>query len=132
MLTTKAPICTICNVKLQNMDLLRVHMTNRHQETDHDRILRLSLTVKSQQKSEPNKEINKELNKLFCCSDSDCGLIFQSYEEQKSHNGKNHQLNKLSRENEEISDDSESEEELLEYDDLTYFDVEYTPKESKN
>ena len=78
------------------------------------------------------KWMAKELKKLFCCSDSDCGLIFQSFEEQKSHNEKIHQLNKLSRENEKISDDSESEEELLDYDDLTYFDVEYTPKESKN
>ena len=70
------------------MEILNTHMKNVHQETDHERIARVTATVKSSLNQESIKR-NTEQNKpsLDC---SECGEIFKTNQEQRSHNQKVH------------------------------------------
>ena len=74
------------------MEYLSVHMKSVHNESDHERIERLSQTFKSVTFKEDNEEIWKVQPKSFDCVE--CGEIFSSREEQTIHN-KNHHINSL-------------------------------------
>ena len=56
------PECTLCLVKLDNFECLRIHMTKAHNESDHDRIERLYKTFSSHPSSV--KEDNKSEEKM--------------------------------------------------------------------
>ena len=70
------------------METLNVHMKNVHQETDSERIERVTDAVKSSLKQELIKSDNKINKPSFDCTE--CGLIFENTQEQNSHNQKIH------------------------------------------
>ena len=108
-------------------------MKNFHEETDHNRLDRLTETFTLALKSEPKKMENGVQNKILDCSQ--CGKIFGTIDEFDTHNRKHHTPNLFStntvepkegEDNQDIYSDDESEE----YDDLAFYDTEYTPKAS--
>ena len=68
------------------MEELNNHMKHVHQESDYDRIVRVTETVKSVQQS--IKVNNDQMIKSFDCTE--CGLLFKTSDDQKSHNQKEH------------------------------------------
>ena len=63
-----------------------MHMKNVHSENDHERIERVTDTVKSALKQELIKNNTKLNIPSFDCSE--CGLIFKNHQEQSTHNQK--------------------------------------------
>ena len=43
----RTPVCNLCDKTLNNMEQLNIHMKNVHQESEHERIYRVTATVKS-------------------------------------------------------------------------------------
>ena len=70
------------------MDTLNLHMKRVHNETENDRICRVTDTVKSALEQEQMKKKNKHNNPCFDCSV--CGMIFKNSQEQNTHNQKIH------------------------------------------
>ena len=77
MVSFGTPLCTMCNIKFLNMDILRVHMKSVHQESDHNRLERLLKTFEPVQ--------SKDLSNIKSLDCTECGIIFSSTEDQKSH-----------------------------------------------
>ena len=115
----------MCDVKFQSMEVLSVHMAKIHQESDHCMLLRLTKTFESVRDKESMK-VNS-VQKLKDFSYVECGEFFKTLEMQKNHNEKIHKCKII--QNKVIGVDSDSEEETEEYDDLAFYDIEYTPKE---
>ena len=80
----KSSICTKCNIKFENMERLNVHMRVKHQETDHNRLVRFTEVMQASMTRTPSIQIIKSLN----CTE--CGVIFVSEIETKIHNDKHH------------------------------------------
>ena len=57
----KNPNCIICNVKFENMEHLNSHMQKRHQESDNDRMNRLTLTIQTSLDTNEMAEFSCEL-----------------------------------------------------------------------
>ena len=57
----KVPDCSHCNAKFDNMEYLNTHMMRRHQESDNDRMNRLTQTFQSALDSEKAK-----MDKFIC------------------------------------------------------------------
>ena len=75
------PVCTICNTKFQILEHLNKHMAIVHQESDSERMDRLTVTIKSSVNSQ-------NIDQDFSCSE--CGEYFGTSEEQKYHIDKFH------------------------------------------
>ena len=86
VISLKTPLCTLCDITVKNIETLNVDMKNVHQETDSERICRVTDTVKSALKQERIKSDNKINKPSFDCTE--CGLIFENTQEQNSHNKK--------------------------------------------
>ena len=82
-MTINDPCCTICSKQIQTMELLNVHMKNNHNDSDNDRITRLTETVQKYL----NSEVPTKLP-IFDCSE--CGVIFKTSNEQNDHNKTHH------------------------------------------
>ena len=88
-ITMKNPMCTLCNKTLTNMEQLNLHMKNLHQESDSDRLERLTDTFKSTLIQESKKtNCGQDLNSYSC---TECGLLFVTVWELNSHNKKRHE-----------------------------------------
>ena len=103
------------------MEVLGVHMKKVHLESDHNRIDRLFNTF------EPMQIKGSGNFSSFDCTE--CGILFSSIEDQRSHNEKQHKVKCSIVKSEEILVDSGSDSEQEDYDDLAYYDIEFTPKE---
>ena len=77
----KNPKCTQCNMTFSRMSFFDLHMRNVHGETEYMRINRLSDSVKEVLFPEPVKI--KLVQKSLDCSE--CGILFWTIEEQKTH-----------------------------------------------
>ena len=76
-----------CVVKIsRKFEDLNKHIANIHEETPHMRMNRLTTTFQSMVNQ--SKILNVTSATLFDCSE--CGNIFSSYSEQKSHNDEYH------------------------------------------
>ena len=112
MISLKNPECKKCNKIVKNMEMLNVHMRNVHQESDNDRMIRVTEVVKSVVQQESMHVNNVRQMNIFDCSE--CGLLFQTREEQNSHNQKDHaselicEVNVESKVKENLIDDTES------------------------
>ena len=106
-------------------------MKNIHGETDNNRMTRLTETFSLTLKREPKERQNKSQQKIFDCSE--CGKLFNVNEELKIHNSEHH-TSKLPSQSEVETKEGEdnldmySDDESEEYDDLAFYDMEYTPK----
>ena len=107
MLDIKTPLCTMCDVKFQSMELLSVHMAKIHQESDHCRILRLAKTFESVRYKE-SMEVNS-VQKLKDFSCVECGEFFETIKMQKNHNDKKHQCKIIQQKVLVVDSDSEEE-----------------------
>ena len=92
------------------MEQLNIHMKNIHQESDHERIYRVTETVKSALAQE---SLNGN-EKVYDCSE--CGLIFNTSDEQNNHNQKDHASGLIP----EIIRDTKSEEKVIDLTDSEY------------
>ena len=88
MISLKNPKCNKCYKSVKNMEILNVHMRNVHHESDSDRIVRVTELVKSVVRQDSTNVDNVGVMNIFDCSE--CGLWFQTREEQNSHNQKDH------------------------------------------
>ena len=77
--------CNICNMKFLKMEFLNIHMKKVHNESENDRINRLTQAIQ-------NDADSKQGRKIFDCSE--CGIIFGTSQEQQSHT-KQQQTNKV-------------------------------------
>ena len=69
VISLKNPECNKCKKIVKNMEMLNVHMKNVHQESDHDRILRITEMVKSVV-SQESMNVNSETEvNMFDCSE---------------------------------------------------------------
>ena len=82
----RTEICDICSQDFKKIENLNKHMANIHEETPHMRMNRLTTTFQSMVNQ--SKIQNVKSAKLFDCSE--CGNMFSSYSEQKSHNDEYH------------------------------------------
>ena len=82
------PVFPECKTNIQSMELLSIHMKNVHGETDHNRISRLTQTFTSESKRESEKGENFVQHKIPDCSE--CGIVFGTSDEMKTHNVKHH------------------------------------------
>ena len=88
VISLKTPLCVVCNMTVKNMEMLNMHMENAHQESDHERMTRVTDTVKAALHQESIKMNNIQNIKSLDCTE--CGMVFQTIEEQHSHNQKVH------------------------------------------
>ena len=78
----RIPLCSICNIKLENMKNLDTHMKIKHNETEIMRIERLTLAVKTVRQGENTfKNLNKKSSDC-----TECGLLFNTIEDLNNHN----------------------------------------------
>ena len=84
------PSCNICKSTFKKMEILNTHMKILHNETDNMRIERLTITIDNDvnRKFTDNENTSSQSLKIFDCTE--CGIIFPTAEEQKSHNEKEH------------------------------------------
>ena len=97
----KTPVCTMCNIKFQNFEVLEVHMKKVHLESDHNRLERLSKTF------EPVKRTKAIKVCSYDCTE--CGILFSSLEEQRCHIENYHNFKLSADVNPEIIIDSNTE-----------------------
>ena len=79
------PVCTICNAHIQNMETLRIHMKNVHNESEHEKLDRVQHTVESAFRKDTIANATK--TSLDC---TECGLLFATDDAHRSHMEKNH------------------------------------------
>ena len=83
MSNLKSPSCNLCNKVFQTLEVLNVHMKTVHKESDNDRIERLALTIGS--------ALAQDSNLIKTSQDcTECGLIFNTSQEKKNHDNKDH------------------------------------------
>ena len=85
------PVCAICDVAYPKMETLNTHMKLAHDESDHMRITRLTETYEAALQDEHTEktEVCRQTNaKSLDCTE--CGVIFLSSQEQKTHIEKHH------------------------------------------
>ena len=87
METLKNPVCDLCDNKLKNMELFSVHMKNAHGESDSTRIARLEKSVKIAIQKESMGKVSQNICSYDC---TECGILFNTQEQQKCHNDKYH------------------------------------------
>ena len=81
-------VCPKCDKTVRNMEILYMDMKNVHQETEYERIDRVTQTVKMFAQQESDEGVIIANRKSFDCSE--CGTIFESNKEQNGHNQKYH------------------------------------------
>ena len=98
-----APVCIVCNTKYDSMEHLGNHMKNIHSESDHSKIERLTETTKATLEQERLNFFENNSLKIFDCSE--CGQIFPTNNEHRSHIEKYHTLATSRRPQEEVFSD---------------------------
>ena len=83
-----APVCIFCNTKFDSMEYLGNHMKNIHIESPHSRLERLTETIKTTLQQERLNLLVINNPKLLDCSE--CGKIFPTNNEHRSHIEKYH------------------------------------------
>ena len=73
---------------MKNMEQLNVHLKNIHQESDSDRIDRLTDTFKSALVEESIKSASVKNMISYSCTE--CGLLFENGEQLNCHNQEHH------------------------------------------
>ena len=88
VISLKNPVCTVCNITVKSLEMLNLHMKNIHQESPHDRMNRVTDTVKSALQQESIKRNTEQNVPSFDCTE--CGEIFKTNQDQNSYNQKVH------------------------------------------
>ena len=84
------PVCNLCDVKMNSMEVFGTHMKNVHGETDDMRIKRLEHMFSLDYKQESSIKIVQidQHTQDFSCTE--CGVKLDSREQQNSHNEEYH------------------------------------------
>ena len=84
------PVCNLCDIKVKSMEVLGTHMKNVHGESDHMRIKMVENMFSSTSNQESSLEIVKIYHKSVDFSCTECGIMFDTNEQQKTHNKEHH------------------------------------------